>query len=269
MSTPVELYRFTIDASVWTWTSGDAAIDYNGETYTPEPIGRNPIEQGQEINRANLTLRVPITNEIGALFLGVAQNAPGSLTVYRMTDAGTATYWKGRVNGAKARGAEVELNCESAFTSLRRTGLRARYTVACRHALYNRGCGLTLGDWGLTTLLDAIDNRVLTISDAALQADGWYTTGLVQLQSGAFRWISDHTGDQVTLARPFDGIVEELAASGYGDSYGNYYGGFGVTIYPGCDRTRATCNDKFDNILNYGGCPWIPSTHPFNGSSIV
>jgi hypothetical protein len=42
-----------------------------------------------------------------------------------------------------------------------------------------------------------------------------------------------------------------------------------VKIYPGCDRTKETCNDKFSNILNYGGFAWIPAKSPFDGSSIV
>jgi len=42
-----------------------------------------------------------------------------------------------------------------------------------------------------------------------------------------------------------------------------------VKIYPGCDRVRATCESKFDNLDNFGGFPWIPTKNPFGGSSIV
>jgi len=56
---------------------------------------------------------------------------------------------------------------------------------------------------------------------------------------------------------------------GYGMSYGMIYGSLTVTLYPGCPRDRQTCNDRFNNLENYGGFDWIPSRNPFNGSSIV
>jgi uncharacterized phage protein (TIGR02218 family) len=269
VSAPVELYRFTIQASVWTWTSGDAPVTYNGATYTPEPIGRGAMEQGKEINRANLTLRLPRDNALASLYLSTVPDFPASLTVYRQEGTTTLAYWKGRIAGAKATGSEVELDCESAFTSLRRTGLRARYQVGCRHALYHRGCGLSLEDWGVTDLLSAVNGKLLTVAAAALQPDGFYTGGLVRAANGVLRWVTAHTGEALTVSRAFDGLEEELANSGYGNNYGNFYGGYAVTIYPGCDRTTATCNSKFNNILNFGGFPWIPSRNPFDGSSIV
>ncbi|MDG4870579.1 phage BR0599 family protein, partial [Guyparkeria sp. 1SP6A2] len=42
-----------------------------------------------------------------------------------------------------------------------------------------------------------------------------------------------------------------------------------IEVYPGCDRTAATCNAKFNNLLNYGGFDFIPPKGPFEGTSIV
>jgi uncharacterized phage protein (TIGR02218 family) len=30
------------------------------------------------------------------------------------------------------------------------------------------------------------------------------------------------------------------------------------TIYPGCDKTQATCASKFSNLANFGGFPYVP-----------
>ena len=35
-------------------------------------------------------------------------------------------------------------------------------------------------------------------------------------------------------------------------------GGDQFTIVAGCDRTHTTCRDKFSNILNFRGEPYIP-----------
>jgi uncharacterized phage protein (TIGR02218 family) len=269
MSVPVELYRIVIDATTWTWTSGDTALDYGGETYTPIAIKRSNLEQGTEINRANIKLLLPRTNPVAARYLATVPDFPASVTIFRDEGSGVATYWKGRIAGASGSNSEVTLDCESAFTSLRRTGLRARYQIDCRHALYSRGCNLNLDDWGTVAVLEAMTGTVLTIPEAASEPDGWYLGGIVKADNGVMRWVTEHVGDQVTIFLPFDGVEGALANSGYGNNYGNYYGGYGVTMYPGCDRTTETCDSKFSNLLNHGGFPWIPSRNPFDGSSLV
>jgi uncharacterized phage protein (TIGR02218 family) len=34
--------------------------------------------------------------------------------------------------------------------------------------------------------------------------------------------------------------------------------GMNLTLYPGCDKTLATCKAKFNNVINFQGEPWIP-----------
>lgn len=35
-----------------------------------------------------------------------------------------------------------------------------------------------------------------------------------------------------------------------------------VTLYPGCDGSRETCISKFNNFLNFGGHPFLPTSNP-------
>lgn len=266
MSRPAELYRFVQGTTVWTYTSADAPIDYNGETYTAVPIGRGELEQSGEIARAGLSVSVARDNPVGAQFLAYAPDALTTLTVYRQEGATTAVLWKGRVMAAKANGSEIELTCESVFTSLRRQGLRARYQRPCRHALYGRGCRLnqaSFADAGL--LLSAVAGVTLTVPDADAQPDGWYFGGMAESPGGVLRFVVGHTGATITLAQPIEGLV----SVGYGESYGTHYGGEVITLYPGCDRTRETCEIKFNNLVNYGGWPFMPTRNPFDSNSIV
>jgi hypothetical protein len=32
-----------------------------------------------------------------------------------------------------------------------------------------------------------------------------------------------------------------------------------MMVYPGCDKTQATCQNTFGNILNFGGFTYIPA----------
>lgn len=41
-----------------------------------------------------------------------------------------------------------------------------------------------------------------------------------------------------------------------------------LSLYAGCDKLNTTCNQKFSNILNFGGFPFIPNDNPFTGTII-
>lgn len=251
-----ELYRIMQDADVWTWTSGDAEVVYNAETYTPEPIGRTEIEQGGDLARAALSVRVPRTNPLGLFSIQSPSDTRTSLTIFQPDDGDTwAAGWKGRLIGAQLTGAEIVLEFESVLTSARRMGLPARVTRSCNHAVYSRGCGLNRDDWHVAGTVTAINGYVLTVAAAAGEADGWYLGGMIEYD-GALRWIVGHAGNQLTLLRPFRALAEDLADNGP----------VAVKIYPGCDRTKETCHTKFDNLPNRLGFDWLPERSPFNGS---
>jgi hypothetical protein len=40
--------------------------------------------------------------------------------------------------------------------------------------------------------------------------------------------------------------------------------GDNVTLTAGCDRTRATCVAKFNNLANFMGFPYIPTKNPYS-----
>lgn len=268
--TRLELYRIALDTGVWTWTSGNQAVEYNGETYTPTPIARAQIEDTADIHRANLRLTVPRTNPVAAIYLRSVPDHPASLTIFRQDESGTAVYWKGRIAVVRASDNEATIECESVFTSLRRHGLRARYQRSCRHLLYHRGCNLDRANFATAGGPSAIDSTgtVLAVPEATLEADGWYLAGILEFD-GTLRFIVQHVGSVITIQRAIDGLADAMANHGYGNNYGNYYGDLTVTIHPGCDRTMTTCRDKFANLDNYGGFPWIPGRNPMGGSSIL
>jgi uncharacterized phage protein (TIGR02218 family) len=252
---PVELYRFAHGGDVWAYSNGPGA-EYNDETYLAFAIGRDGLEQSAEIHRSDLTVSVPRSSPISMLYLVGNPESVVSVTVYRqhIGAAGTMVYWRGRVTGATWDGASCKLTCENIFTSLRRPGLRARYQRMCRHALYRHGCGVDMASHAVGGTVSAVDSRttVLTIPEAAALPDGWFTGGMLTTPTGGWLFVVGHEGSVVTVQHP--------CRLGVSD---------GVTLYPGCDRSRETCAAKFGNILNFGGYPWIPQRNPFDGRSIV
>jgi len=262
MVTQTELYRFSEQGSseVWTFTSGDELVTYMAEDYVPTSIGRSQIESRNELARANLDVNVSLTNAAAIRWLSDNGENIVTLTIFERDVSETfITAWKGRLAAVIPGMENFSLKFESIFTSLRRPGLRSRYQRSCRHPLYSRGCTLDPEDFATVGECTALSGTVATVTEAALESDGYYTGGMLRSPDGVLSYIIDHTGSAITLQRTSFSLSNE-AASGFP---------FNVDLYPGCSRDRVTCNSKFDNLLNYGGFDFIPQKNPMGGSSIV
>jgi uncharacterized phage protein (TIGR02218 family) len=248
----IELYKVVIDSEAYHWTSSDTAFDHGGDTYEPVMIGRGDMVQGDEMNRQNVQIRVPFDNPVAAVFLADTPDVVATVTIFRVEDADTVTptvltYWKGRIAATRAEGQQVVLECESVFTSMRRTGARARYQVQCRHALYGTACGVNRAAFQMVGIVSAVNGTTLTVTNADAQPDGYFVGGMIEF-GGVFRFIVGHTGTTLRLWRELPDIEET-------DQVG---------LYPGCNRTLEQCHDRFNNAINHGGFPWLPTSNPFS-----
>lgn len=256
--TPIELYDFIQGVNRWSYVSGDVGeITRMGATYTPFPLDRNRIKQTTDIFKDSLTIKFPLSDPFAAQYLGYAPDEVTTLTILRGhledPDEEYITYWKGRVAGASASGNTIDVECESVFTSIRRPGLRARYERNCIHTLYQSACGVNREAFKHTGAVLSQSGLNITVAGASLQADGFYTGGILVTPDGFNRFITAHTGDLITLSRPVQTNMN----------------GLDINVYPGCDHLKSTCINKFNNLPNFGGCPYIPTRNPFDGSSII
>jgi len=251
---PQELYRFSQGAQRWLYTSGQAAVDYQSETYQPATISRGGLEQSNELARLGLEIRMPRDLAVASLFLAAPPEGVVSVTLYRrhVGDAEFITYWKGRITGARLSGAEATLKCEPIASSLKRPGLRARYQLLCRHVLYSSGCGALKDSFRVDGTVAAVSGVTVQVAAAASPPDGYFVGGMLATTAGA-RMIVGHAGIDLTLVAPMVGLTA-------GDA---------VQLYAGCDHTMAHCKDRFGNLDNFGGFPFIPVKNPFTGDAIV
>lgn len=253
---PLELYEFALGARRWRYASGAASVSHMSQTYEAAVIARSGIEQGEELNRAGLTIRVFRDHAIAALFISRPPDGVLSVTILRRhltdTDAEWITLWKGRVVGCKFSGSTAELACEPVATSLKRTGLRARYSLLCRHALYSEACGAEKDSVRVDGVIGSASGATALVAAAASRPDGYFVAGLLQTGAGS-RMIVGHAGQTLTLSAPLRGIAA----------------GMPVQLYPGCQKTAADCSGKFANIANFGGFPAIPTKNPFSGDAVM
>lgn len=250
---PVELYLFSYADQEQRYTGADADQVYADEVYRSVPISRTPVSTGGNGDGNSIEVTVPRDNEVAALFRVFVPGATVWLTIFRMhlTDGASevVTYWKGRVRSVKWRGALAIISCEHAHTILARDGLRRPYASMCPHMLYDAACGVPQGAYmtmingaQITAAGDQLSANVL-----ALQADGYYTAGYVVRNSLDFRMIVSHVGTTIRVAQPFEQVLDS-------DEF---------AVFAGCDKALATCRDKFNNLLNYGGFNYISNKNPF------
>lgn len=264
MSNPIDLYRIVMGSQVWTLTPIDTDQYYDAgsgtERYVSTTLGRGQIEQKAEINKASVDVNLPLDHSLAVNLLSSFSEQILTLTIFTDRDGQVETTWKGRLASLKPDDPFITLTFESIFTSLRRPGLRAHFMRSCRHALYGRGCNLDPEDFAVDATLNAIVGTTLTVPEAALQPNGFYLGGMVRAPDGTLGYVVTHVGSALTLQRVPYPLTTAFAASGPG---------LAIKIYPGCDLSRTTCINKFNNLLNYGGFDWIPNINPMGGDSIV
>lgn len=249
---------FAVGDLEYRYTNSEMIVGDSSETWIPEAITFGEFSQTNEMAKDPLRITLPRDNEFAQLFLGGVPEQVVSVTVFRWhTDDATEEYkfcWKGRVAGSSINGDAASLDCENVFTSMRRPGLREKYQIGCRHSLYGRGCGLSKDDFAIEADATDATGRIVTFTHSDTNvADDYFAGGMLKTSDGIYRDILSNTLTTLTLVRALPSLADAIADSGTQS----------VTLYPGCAHTISDCRDKFNNLDNYGGCPWIPSKNPF------
>jgi len=255
--TPLELYVFATGSVVTRLVTSESNFTLGFDTYTASAVKRDRVKQSSDPFKDGLRVSFPRGDEFASQFIGVSPDAITTLTIYRGhygdPDAQFQVYWKGRVIGARATENEIGLDCESVFTSIQRPGLRAKFEYGCRHTLYGTECRVSSTIYRhVGSVLITSTPTVIDVSGADTYAAGYFNGGMLIDSFGTPRGIVSHSGTSITLTRQF--VSLPVGA---------------VTLHPGCDHLKETCNTKFNNLDNFGGFPYIPSRNPFNGSSIL
>ena len=100
------------------------------------------------------------------------------------------------------------------------------------------------------TVVDVIDRASFTaVVDEPRAVDSWFAGGLLTWESGANagRAIEAKSWTQAT------GQIELLLPMGYAIEIGDLF-----RIHPGCDKRLDTCIERFANVLNFRGEPYVP-----------
>lgn len=257
---PVRLYQFQRGPLKWGYTNADRNIAHQSVTFRAIEggISDDGIRQTEDATSDLLTLTMAASLDIPQMYRQVAPSQTVNVTIFDLHygDDGYLVVWMGFIVGVKFPNAyTASVQCQTLSSTLEQTGLRKTWTKICPHQLYNPDCGVARNSFRVDGVIDAINGASISFAQATGQDDGWYAGGYIEWTSqygNEQRGIESHSGTLLIL---------------YGGTSGLSMGQT-IAAYAGCNRLFATCQDKFNNVLNYGGAPHMPGESPFDGSRV-
>lgn len=256
---PTSLYEFTLGNKTWRYAAGRKDISYGGKTFEGIPIDDDGISQSGDTSADDFVVTLPASADINTIFLGTPPSEEVTLIVrdkLRGEKVAPIVY-TGLVRHTK-RVSQVEMNitCGTLIGTLKRNGLRLTWSRGCPHALYDRSCGVDPADHAVNIEVDELSGTRIISRDMNTQKNGLFDGGYVEWTSTG--GVKERRGIEVHRNR----IVHILGLTD-GLSPGDV-----IKAYPGCNRTTSACENKFNNLGNFGGFPHLPGKSPFDGRQV-
>lgn len=275
---PVELLTFKNGAQIFRYTNSVRGILIGANTFNPLAYKRTKYAQSKDSDDNNITLTCPGDIEVAALFNGVLTSNVTTVTIERFhrddTDEQVQVAWRGRIVAINHKNAFVDLLLQP-LTSGAESTPRDVYSALCNSFLYDTpGCRLFRDDWKFIGTVTSVlpSGTDFTVNGLRIQAGildaaqggptGPLTSGELDLY-----W----QGGYIQL--PSNGEVRDIVEGNIGadpdairtdQPFRDIQVGYGCVVYAGCDLLRATCQKKFNNVLNFQGYPDIPEIDPAN-----
>lgn len=262
-----DLYEFAlIGGSYLRYAAADRNITLAGVTYVSNDvrIERSKIKGalGLQVDTLEINCYGTVT---GNLILGTGLQAAliqgsldgATLTLKRVfmptwgdTSLGAIILFAGQVSDITAGRTQIKINVKSWLEQLNRPVPALLYQAPCAHTIYDPGCGVTQASFGVNAMIMYVPSDLGVFQANINRADHYFDQGQVLFTSGVLAGLSwsikSQVGQMISIMPPL------LQAPAAGD---------GVTLYPGCDYTIATCTARFNNLARYMGQPFIPQAN--------
>jgi uncharacterized phage protein (TIGR02218 family) len=247
---PVEIYHIWRGSTHWRYTSGDVAIVFNGNTYVPATIKRSLVEYDSSMEITKMNFQAAFVEDPALEFMSINPIEIIWIEVMRLhrdqEPLEADVVFVGQIKDVDFKGVQANAECVGFEFFLSMPIPRFRYQLTCNWTLFDEHCLLDEESYEVETIitLDA-SGTVLTSSDFGSYEDGYFIFGPLKY-GDSVRTIVGHIGDAIVI----NYRIKDLES------------GNTVKAYPGCDGRIDTCQDKFNNLLNFLGFPFIPEENP-------
>lgn len=273
---PVFLYHFFVKypdtQQDWYFTSFAESLTVGDHTYAPAPISHGELATSTRADKEELKIDAFFAsgNPL-ALFIPFAVPFPMRVEVLETalpSLSAPSSLFSGQVQTVQAKGKALTADCVSVIDAMERKLPRFLLQTRCNYAVFvPETCQLDPAAYKITGTISAINDRTITISAAALASnapnqgtpppDHWFAEGSVVIGTGTSKEIRtildsavvDSTHHTLTLNRALHVNTTGAAA----------------VVLPGCDHRALTCQNNFNNFVNFGGHPYLPQDNQIFG----
>jgi uncharacterized phage protein (TIGR02218 family) len=278
----VELYQVTLVTSDRYYfanldTDVPSHASLGGVTWLALPVQRAAARFGADLSVDDMTVQLanaPITfagQQTTMAALAMRGLLDGAEIIIYLTDwtnpasAQRFLHSRWRVQGAEADRATVRLQLEAPTARLLSLAPKRTFQEQCTWPLFSQWCTLVAADWTVYAQVlgsgTTASHLQFAVASAGVQVPAtipgsWLELGRVVFTTGALaglrRSIGVQSAEVVNSAGEVGGVdlVQALPVTpASGDA---------VAMVPGCNKTTAHCEGKFNNLLNFGGFPYIP-----------
>jgi len=246
------------------WTSGDASLTLpDGRVFVPGPaIERDNValRAGLQVSEMNLQLGVDDDVLIGSLTAvqfaerGGLDGAQVTLEWAYFDDdgalKGSFVRFSGMTGTASWSAGSIEIMARSLTGTLNVVVPREVYQPQCLNQVFDSLCGLRESTWRVTGTVTSVGTgraALMAITTGLAQADGWFDLGLLEFTGGELdgvaRTVKRHAAGVIGFALPLP--VAPLVGQTF-------------VVRPGCNRSVATCANKFNNRAAFRATPYVP-----------
>ena len=161
---------------------------------------------------------------------------------------GAVNIFSGRVSDVSGSRSSVKVDVKSDIELLNVSSPRNIYQAGCMRTLYDDGCKVNREKFTVNGRVTENSQTGTVLKHNLTQPDGWFSQGVIKFTSGRnaglSRTVKVHSGNtfEFALRLPFPPQAGDV-----------------FKVYPGCNKRRDTCKDKFNNIVHFRGFPFIPS----------
>ena len=259
-----DLFTFTLSGGgILRYTSADVAVVVNGITYAAGPVitrGKTKVAVGIAVDTMDVTVSADSTVTVGGKpllqFIAAGGLDGARLALDRAFAAAPGASWVGTLGLFAGRVSDTGITRYSATVTVASDSEllnsmipRNVYQPGCTNTLFDGTCGQAKASYAAAATATSASSVANTVFSTGLaQATGYFdlgwAVGVTGANAGIGRTIKAQAGGVLTSVQPWPSAVT------IGDTF---------TVYPGCDKSQATCSSKFSNLARFRGYPYVPA----------
>lgn len=244
-----EIFEFNDGETSSRYTSYHMPITFAGFQYKPAHIKRGTIERNTTFQAVTCQITAPLEEKL-TKYIANYPVMPTTVKIYRglvsSFDSQSIEIFRGTIKTVQIEGVYASADCIALGSILESVWPRDIHSSFCQNTLFDAKCGLASSDYQLNFTVQSLTAKGGLVSTDIGTNGSLYTGGYV-IYLKDFRWITLGENNTFNLHVPFDASVQP---------------GVVLRAHQGCSKSAIDCKNKFNNIDNFNGCPYIPSDNP-------